>query len=307
MQVAEGILTARGGLGQPRRGRRPGLGHPGRGGRRGREDRRYALHRRRASSVDEGDVISLDGTTGEVVLGAMALADAEPPAEFAHDPRWADRVRKGKLAVRANADTGPDATVARDFGAEGIGLCRTEHMFLAEDRLPIVRAMILAHTPEEEAAALEQLRVGAEGRLPRDPRGDGRPARHGPPARPAAARVPAVGGGAAGAAGHHRPRPPRRPPCSRPPSRGASRTRCSARAASASACSSRGSTPCRCGRSWRRRSICHAAGKHPIVEIMIPLTVSREELLLARGWVEEADRRRRRARTPRASRSRSAR
>ena len=67
-----------------------------------------------------------------------------PPAEFARDPRWADEIRKGQLAVRANADNGPDAANARRFGAEGIGLCRTEHMFLAEDRLPIVRRMILA-------------------------------------------------------------------------------------------------------------------------------------------------------------------
>jgi pyruvate,orthophosphate dikinase len=67
-------------------------------------------------------------------------------------------VRKGKLGVRANADTGPDAKAARDFGAEGIGLCRTEHMFLAEDRLPIVRRMILAATPEEEEKALDDLR-----------------------------------------------------------------------------------------------------------------------------------------------------
>jgi pyruvate,orthophosphate dikinase len=72
---------------------------------------------------------------------------------------WADRIRrKGGLAVRANADTGADAAVARRFGAEGIGLCRTEHMFLGEDRLPVVRRMILADAPDEEAAALEELR-----------------------------------------------------------------------------------------------------------------------------------------------------
>ena len=68
-------------------------------------------------------------------------------------------MRKGKLAVRANADNGPDSRQARQFGAEGIGLCRTEHMFLADDRLPIVRRMILAATPDEETAALEELRV----------------------------------------------------------------------------------------------------------------------------------------------------
>ncbi len=94
--------------------------------------------------VSEGDVISLDGTTGQVVLGAMELRAAEPPAEFETILKWADVVRKGKLGVRANADTGEDATNARELGAEGIGLCRTEHMFLAPDRLPVVREMILA-------------------------------------------------------------------------------------------------------------------------------------------------------------------
>jgi pyruvate,orthophosphate dikinase len=110
-------------------------------------------------SVQQGDMISLDGTTGRVVLGAVELSDASPPAEFATILKWADVVRKGKLAIRANADNGPDAANARQFGAEGIGLCRTEHMFLGDDRLPIVRRMILADTPEDEAAALEELRV----------------------------------------------------------------------------------------------------------------------------------------------------
>jgi pyruvate, orthophosphate dikinase len=110
-------------------------------------------------TVNEGDVISIDGTTGKVVLGAIELMDAEPSAEFDTLLKWADNIRKGKLAVRANADNGPDAANARSFGAEGIGLCRTEHMFLAEDRLPIVRRMILAETATEEAAALEELRV----------------------------------------------------------------------------------------------------------------------------------------------------
>jgi pyruvate,orthophosphate dikinase len=108
--------------------------------------------------VKEGDWISLDGTTGEVIVGKMELSASKPPKEFNIVLKWADEVRKGKLAVRANADTGEDATKARELGAEGIGLCRTEHMFLAPDRLPVVRRMILADTPEEEAKALEELR-----------------------------------------------------------------------------------------------------------------------------------------------------
>ena len=108
-------------------------------------------------TVSEGDVISIDGSTGEVVAGAMELALAEPPKEFDIVLGWADAIRKGKLGVRANADTGEDAANARRLGAEGIGLCRTEHMFLAPDRLPVVRRMILASTPDEENAALAEL------------------------------------------------------------------------------------------------------------------------------------------------------
>jgi pyruvate,orthophosphate dikinase len=113
--------------------------------------------------VAEGDVISIDGSTGELVLGEAELSATEAPDELDVVLGWADAVRSGKnprrrrLAVRANADTGEDAATARSLGAEGIGLCRTEHMFLAEDRLPIVRRMILADTPESEEAALAEL------------------------------------------------------------------------------------------------------------------------------------------------------
>ncbi len=109
--------------------------------------------------INEGDEISLDGSTGRVVKGAVPLRAAQPPAEFATLLEWADEVSAGRVTVRANADSGADAKVARDFGATGIGLCRTEHMFLADDRLPIVRRMILASTPEAEDKALEELRL----------------------------------------------------------------------------------------------------------------------------------------------------
>ena len=108
--------------------------------------------------VQQGDVISLDGSTGEIILGELKLAAAEPPPEFEILLGWADDVRRGKLKVRANADNGPDAKNAREFGAEGIGLCRTEHMFLGEDRLPVVRRMILAEDGQDETDALEELR-----------------------------------------------------------------------------------------------------------------------------------------------------
>ena len=157
MMISQGILTSRGGLVSHAAVVARGWGTP-------------AIVGAEAVKIDgktfsvgdtvvrEGDVISLDGTTGEVILGELKMTAAEPPAEFVTILEWADQVRKGKLAVRANADNGPDATNARQFGAEGIGLCRTEHMFLGEDRLPVVRRMILASTPAEETAALEELR-----------------------------------------------------------------------------------------------------------------------------------------------------
>src|SRR5436190_1547640 len=158
MQVSEGILTARGGLVSHAAVVARGWGIPAVVG---AESVKIdgAQFTANGFLVREGDVISLDGTTGQVILGAVELTASEPPAHFHTILTWSDQIRKGKLKVRANADNGPDAANARQFGAEGIGLCRTEHMFLGEDRLPVVRRMILANTTEEETAALEELRV----------------------------------------------------------------------------------------------------------------------------------------------------
>ncbi len=106
-------------------------------------------------TIHEGDVITVEGTTGRVVLGAVQLVDPEPTPALEQILDWADDARR--LRVLANADTPLDARRARANGAEGIGLCRTEHMFMAADRLPIVREMILAATDEERAAALARL------------------------------------------------------------------------------------------------------------------------------------------------------
>jgi pyruvate, orthophosphate dikinase len=103
----------------------------------------------------EGDVVTIDGTTGRVLIGAVPLVEPEPNADFELVLRWADEARL--LGVRANADTPLDARRARENGAEGIGLCRTEHMFMAGDRLPVVRQMILASSDEERSAALARL------------------------------------------------------------------------------------------------------------------------------------------------------
>ncbi|WP_114905411.1 pyruvate, phosphate dikinase [Ornithinimicrobium murale] len=103
----------------------------------------------------EGDTITLDGSTGEVYAGALELVPPQVNEDFSAVVGWADEVRR--MDVRANADNGEDAARAREFGAQGIGLCRTEHMFMAEDRLPAVREMILAGDEEARATALEKI------------------------------------------------------------------------------------------------------------------------------------------------------
>ncbi|MBF7082637.1 pyruvate, phosphate dikinase [Desulfallas sp. Bu1-1] len=105
--------------------------------------------------IKKGDIISIDGGTGQVILGEVPMIDPELSVEFQQLLEWADEIRT--LGVRANADTPADAAKAREFGAEGIGLTRTEHMFMAQDRLPIVQQMILAGTDEERNAVLEKL------------------------------------------------------------------------------------------------------------------------------------------------------
>jgi pyruvate,orthophosphate dikinase len=158
MIAAEGILTARGGLVSHAAVVARGWGKPAVVGAEQVKIRGKAFTVGGAV-VSEGDTISISGTTGAVIVGEVPLKAPEASVQLDEILRWADDVRKGKMKVRANADNGPDATRARQFGAEGIGLCRTEHMFLGEDRLPIVREMILASTPEAEEAALEKLRV----------------------------------------------------------------------------------------------------------------------------------------------------
>jgi pyruvate, orthophosphate dikinase len=103
----------------------------------------------------EGDVITIDGSSGDVIVGAVNLVPPQINEDFELLLGWADEIRR--LKVRANADTPADAAKAREFGAQGIGLCRTEHMFMAEERLPLVRAMIMASGEEERRDALAKL------------------------------------------------------------------------------------------------------------------------------------------------------
>jgi pyruvate,orthophosphate dikinase len=104
----------------------------------------------------EKDIVSVDGSTGSVYLGAIATKEADLSGDFGRLMAWADKYRR--LRVRANCNTPTDATNAAKFGAEGIGLCRTERMFFAEDRILNMRAMILSDTTEQRVAALERLR-----------------------------------------------------------------------------------------------------------------------------------------------------
>ena len=107
--------------------------------------------------VKYGDIITIDGSTGEVMLGEIPMIDPQLSDEFQILLSWADEERN--LGVRANADTPEDASKALEFGADGIGLCRTEHMFMDPKRLPIVQDMILAETMEERMEALDKLLI----------------------------------------------------------------------------------------------------------------------------------------------------
>jgi pyruvate,orthophosphate dikinase len=154
MRHAAGILTAHGGLTSHAAVVARGEGIPCVTG-------CEALHlepglaRVNGHELHEGDEITIDGATGAVIVGAVRLVPPQINEDFQTVLEWADAVRR--LKVRANADTPEDAAKARELGAQGIGLCRTEHMFNAEDRLPVVREMIMAGNEEERRAALDRL------------------------------------------------------------------------------------------------------------------------------------------------------
>ena len=155
MAAAEGVLTARGGLVSHAAGVARQWGKPAVVGAQEIEVGESSMEVG-GVTLEEGDYLSIDGTTGDVVRGEVATTEGKLPDELTTVLTWADEIRAERLGVRANADTGADAVRARAWGAEGIGLCRTEHQFLG-DRLPLVRRMILAETDEDEVAALEEL------------------------------------------------------------------------------------------------------------------------------------------------------
>lgn len=156
MHVAQGVLTSRGGMTSHAAVVARGMGKccvAGCGAAQVREKEKVVVFG--DITVKEGDWLTLNGTTGEVILGQVNLIEPELTGNFATLMKWADEIRA--LKVRTNADTPHDAEVARRFGAEGIGLCRTEHMFFGEGRISAVRQMILADDVEGRQKALAKL------------------------------------------------------------------------------------------------------------------------------------------------------
>jgi pyruvate, orthophosphate dikinase len=156
MIEAKGILTVHGGMTSHAAVVARGMGKPCVAGCEGVSlDLERRVARVGEAELSEGDVLTIDGGTGNVIVGEVALVPPQINEDFETVLGWADALRR--LKVRANADTPEDAARAREFGAEGIGLCRTEHMFFGEDRLPAVQRMIMADREEGRRAALDEL------------------------------------------------------------------------------------------------------------------------------------------------------
>ncbi|MDQ1229935.1 pyruvate, phosphate dikinase [Sphingomonas sp. SORGH_AS_0879] len=156
MHAAKGILTARGGMTSHAAVVARGMGRPCVSGAGSLSiDNKAKLLRVGSREVREGDILTLDGSTGEVMVGAVATVQPELAGDFGTLMEWADQVRR--LKVRANAETPLDCRTAREFGAEGVGLCRTEHMFFDAARITAVRQMILASDEAGRRAALAKL------------------------------------------------------------------------------------------------------------------------------------------------------
>ena len=156
MHAAQGILTSRGGMTSHAAVVARGMGRPCvSGAGMLRIDYRTETMAVNGQTLKKGDIITLDGSSGEVMLGEVATVEPELSGDFGRIMAWADGIRR--LKVRANAETPADAEMARNFGAEGIGLCRTEHMFFDAERILAVREMILADDTAGRRAALDKI------------------------------------------------------------------------------------------------------------------------------------------------------
>ena len=156
MHAAKGILTARGGMTSHAAVVARGMGRPCVSGS-SEIDINYEkkIFKTTNLEVKEGDIITIDGSSGRIILGNVPTVKPEISGDFSKLMSWADKFRN--LKVRTNSETPKDTKVAKDFGAEGIGLCRTEHMFFDEERILSVREMILSNTKEDRFKALEKL------------------------------------------------------------------------------------------------------------------------------------------------------
>ena len=156
MHAAKGILTARGGMTSHAAVVARGMGKPCvSGSNEIKIDYENKLFKSGNYEIKEGDIITIDGGSGKVMLGKVSTVKPDISGDFSKLMSWADKFRK--LKVRTNAETPMDTKIARDFGAEGIGLCRTEHMFFDEKRIISVRQMILSKTLEDRTEALKKI------------------------------------------------------------------------------------------------------------------------------------------------------
>ena len=156
MHAAKGILTSRGGMTSHAAVVARGMGRPCVSGSSEIDiDYKNKIFKTKNREVKEGDIITIDGSTGRIILGEVKTVKPEISGDFSKILDWSDKARK--LKIRTNSETPFDSKIAREFGAEGIGLCRTEHMFFEEERILSVRQMILSKSKEDRDKALEKL------------------------------------------------------------------------------------------------------------------------------------------------------